>query len=225
MAKYPISIQDSLHDGKMASAFWKLLKLHVPSGSKILDPTAGEKLLWAGMPDDQFELGLEPKYDIVFSDINYEDSPGTSNYQQNLGRALDDHPEWVGVFDCVVYDPPYLIGENDTDDGRESQYGSYAFSLADLQMYMSWVPSVIYKLLKPEGKLILKCSDQYVVPERKFYLHHYEWLRRMTLAFKIIDIMIYRHHRMSPTAFQVKNRPCGVVMHTYYLCGERLELD
>lgn len=223
MAKYPISITDSIHDGKMAAAFWELLKLHVPSGSKILDPTAGGKLLWAGVPDDQFELGFEPQYEITFSDINYSGEE-YGNYQQNLGRAPTDRPEWVGAFDCVVYDPPYLIGENGTNDGRESQYGSYAFSEEDLKMYMSWVPSVIHKLLKPGGKLILKCSDQYVVPERKFYLHHYEWLRRMTLAFKIIDVMIYRHHRMSPTAFQVKNRPCGIVMHSYYLVGERLEL-
>ena len=72
------------------------------------------------------------------------------------------------------------------------------------------------KWLKDNGKLIVKCADQYQTKERKFYPHHYTWIRRLS-NFKIIDFFIFTHHRMSPTAFQVKDRPCSVIMHTYFL--------
>lgn len=217
MSKYPLSVQDSIPDGKVSEAFHQLLQLHVPEGAKILDPTAGSRLLWKNILfEDELNLGLGAPYDITFSDIK----EGDGNLQQNLARARMDRPEWFDAFDCCVYDPPYLIGENETSDPREGEYGTYAYSLADLEMYMGLVHTVIPSFLKPGGKLILKCSDQFVVPERKFYLHHYDWLTYMMRAFDIIDLMIYRHHRMSPTAFQVKQRPCSVIMHTYYLVGQ-----
>lgn len=220
--KYPLSIQDSLHDGKMSVAFYELLSLHAESGAKILDPTAGKHLLWEAAPKDELKtLGMLPFYDITFSDI--EGGPG--NEMQNLSRARVDRSDWFEAFDCVVYDPPYLIGENETDDPREKDYGTYAYSTSDLAAYMDLLHTVIPDLLKPKGKVILKCSDQYVVKERKFYPFHYKWMNVMVRDFEIIDIMIYRHHRMSPTAFQVKNRPCCVIMHTYYIVGQLLEFD
>lgn len=214
MAKYPLSIQDSIHDGKVADAFNQLLTLHVPLGSKILDPTAGSHLLWGNY--------LEPTifgvpYQVTFSDIN----GGPGNESVNLARARVDREEWLDAFDCVVYDPPYFIGESETQDPREENYGGYHYSRADLEMYMDLTHSVIPSLLKPNGILILKCSDQFVVPERKFYLHHYDWLTHMQYQFEIIDVMVYRYHRMSPTAFQVKDRPCGVIMHSYYFVGRK----
>jgi len=217
--KYPISVQDKLHDGRMSRAFVELLKLHIQPGSLILDPTAGSHLLWQAYTEADNDLikDIDPPYEIKFSDIK----GGEENIIQNLAFVQEDWPEWEESFDCVVYDPPYLIGENATNDPREEKYGAYCFSEEDLKAYMAYIPRQIRWLLKPKGRLILKCSDQYVVSQRKFYPHHYEWMRRMVLSFTIIDIMIYRHHRMSPTAFQVKNRPCSVVMHTYYIVGEK----
>ena len=78
------------------------------------------------------------------------------------------------------------------------------------------------KLLKDDGKLIVKCADQYQTVERKFYAHHYEWIKRLD-NFNIIDLNIFIHHRLSPTAFQVKNRPCSVIMHTYFLTFEKID--
>jgi len=199
----------------MTDAFYQLMMLHVPQGSKVLDPTAGYHMLWG----DNLSPGIfGADYEVTFSDI----AGGKDNEQLNLSRARSDRPEWLDSFDAVVYDPPYFIGENEAKDPREAAYGGYAYSLQDLLEYMRLCHTVIPDLLKPKGKLIVKCSDQYVVSERKFYHHHYEWMRNILLAFEITDIMIYRHHRMSPTAFQVKDRPCGVVMHTYYLVGEKL---
>lgn len=214
MAKYPLSIVDSEHDGKMAAAFAKLMELHVPQSSKILDPTAGGRLLWANIVSDEPSI-FAPYYDITFSDI--KELPNTE--QQNLSRVRVDRPQWFDAFDAVVYDPPYFIGASDTDDPREENYGTYDYSPSDLEEYMRLTHTVIPDLLKPRGKLILKCSDQFVVAERKFYLHHFEWLRYMQMAFEIVDVMIYRYHRMSPTAFQVKNRPCSVIVHSYFFVG------
>jgi len=70
--------------------------------------------------------------------------------------------------------------------------------------------------LTEDGKLILKCADQYQTKERKFYSHQNTWINKLD-NFEITDTLIFTHHRMSPTAFQVKNRPCSVIMHTYFL--------
>lgn len=212
MAKYPLSILDSISDGKMSDAFAKVLRMHMPAGSNILDPTAGTHLLWKSILFPGEPFAGDPEYNVTFTDIN----GGEGNEQQNLARAVYDRPQWLRTFDCVVYDPPYFIGEHSP---REEQYGTYAYSEQDLLMYMSLVHTVIPQLLMPKGKVIVKCSDQYVVSERKFYPHHLGWASSMLNEFSIADIMIYRHHRMSPTAFQVKDRPCSVVMHSYFLIG------
>jgi hypothetical protein len=39
--------------------------------------------------------------------------------------------------------------------------------------------------------------------------------------FRIVDAFIFTHHHMSPTAFQVKDRPCSVIMHTYFLVFQK----
>jgi hypothetical protein len=63
------------------------------------------------------------------------------------------------------------------------------------------------ELLKEEEKIILKCADQYQTAERRFYPHHHTWIKKLT-NFNITDLLIFTHHRISPTAFQVKDRPC-----------------
>jgi len=208
MAKYPISIQDSLHDGKLGPAFANLLKLHVKPWHEILDPTAGSRLLWEGIPLD--------KYHVYFSDIQGDNG----NIKMDLREAGLRFA--LGSFDAVVFDPPYFIGKSKTKDPREDKYGGYVQSYEELRQFIQMCTHPIWHLLKPGGKLIVKCSDQYSVPERKIYTHHIDWAIKMQEHYEIVDIMIYRHHRISPTAFQVKNRPCSVIMHTYFIVGRKI---
>ncbi len=119
-------------------------------------------------------------------------------------------------FDGIIYDPPYFFGYSGSSDPRREDYGDYVQTYQKLLEFMNVANSSFPKLLKENGKLIVKCADQYQTKERKFYPHHHTWINRLT-NFEIIDLLIFIHHRMSPTAFQVKNRPCSVIMHTYFL--------
>ena len=145
--------------------------------------------------------------DVIFSDV--------IDYGYNIVSSVDAL-NFDYQFDGIIYDPPYFFGYKGSDDPRREDYGDYIQSYDDLLWFMDVANEKFPSLLKPDGKLIVKCADQYQTKERKFYAHHNTWINRLT-NFEIIDLNIFIHHRISPTAFQVKDRPCSVIMHTYFL--------
>ena len=214
MAHYPIS-----HNGskKLGEYFKEILEFHVlPSKEiKILDPTCGKKHLWT----DFYELNLDGSIpinnygEIVFSDI--------VDYGQEIVSDIRNL-EFNDPFHCIVYDPPYFFGYRGSNDPRRNDYGDYIQNYDDLVWFMDFANERFTDWLTDNGKLIVKCADQYQTKERKFYCHHNTWINKLS-NFEIIDLMMFTHHRISPTAFQVKNRPCSVIMHTYFLVFQKRE--
>ena len=208
MAKYPIS-----HSGskKLGDYFREILTFHIPpSRTKILlDPTCGKKHLWEDFlkndPEGRKQVNEYGK--VVFSDIR--------DYGQEIISDAGSLNFDFG-FDGIIYDPPYFFGYKGSDDPRRLDYGEYTQSFEDLTKFMDIANDRLLSFLKEDGKLIVKCADQYNTKERRFYPHHYTWINRLT-NFDLIDLFIFIHHRISPTAFQVKDRPCSVIMHTYFL--------
>lgn len=202
MARYPLSVLQ----GSAQSSLAEILALHFPLKSHILDPTYGDGLMWSD--------GLLWQYEVASSDIK-------PPYSQDLFKLTDDHPDLIGRFDGILYDPPYMVGVAKSDDERQDAYGGYAGTEQDLKRYMGALTDPLPKLLKHNGKLILKCADQYVVSERKFYPRHIAWCNALIAGgFNIIDFYVYRYHHISPTAFQVKERPAAVVVHSYFIVGQ-----
>lgn len=195
MAKYPVSVAR----GKLAERMQEILTLHVPAGAQILDPTCGDKLQWDGFDSSAWS--------ITFRDIAQ-------------GQDLFETPE-RDFWDAIMYDPPYFFGVPKAQDKRQKNYGGYMQGRAELDKYISAVSNVLFETLKPGGILIVKCSDQYVVKQRKFYCLHFDWLSELVKCYTIKDIMLYHHSHTSPTAFQVKNRPCCVIVHTYFLIAQK----
>lgn len=204
MARYPVSVAR----GKVSERFQEILNLHFAPGSRILDPTCGEKLLWKEVDDSQ--------YDVTFSDLLPKDERTIS---QDLFLLPQNHPGWFGSFDGVVYDPPYFFGVPWFDDPRAETYKGYGQTKEDLFRFMRAPDSVFSQLLRSQGKIIIKCSDQYLVSEKKLYLLRYLWLNALTPRYDVVDFYIYHHPRVSPTAFQVKNRGSCVIVHTYFIVG------
>jgi len=205
VSKYPISIGG----GKVSPFFDKILRLHFPKGSRILDPTCGKKLLWADIDQSEWE--------VTFSDI--------APHQDSLTFDLFDLPSMEfglqkGKFDGIIYDPPYFFGVPLSNDPRAEAYGFYRQSKGELRKFMEATVTVFPSILRPQGKLIVKCSDQYYVPEKKLYLLHYMWLTIMLRAYKIVDFYVYHYPRVSPTAYQVKNRGSSIIAHTYFIVGQ-----
>jgi hypothetical protein len=208
MAKYPIS-----HNGKkkLGVFFKEILAFHIPpfKDEVILDPTCGKKHLWEEFLKTNLlnENEIKEYGQIIFSDIR--------DYGQTIISDVKNL-NFDYQFDGIIYDPPYFFGYKNSSDPRRADYGEYAQSLNELIEFMDVANTKLVNLLKDDGKLIVKCADQYNTKERKFYSHHYTWINRLS-NFQIIDLFVFIHHRISPTAFQVKNRPCSVIMHTYFL--------
>jgi len=208
LVKYPLSHNAGKELGEY---FYEILTFHIPpSKDKILlDPTCGKKHLWAEFlkSDLHGNIKLENYGRVVFSDI--------VDYGQEIVSDIKDL-NFDYKFDGIIYDPPYFFGYSGSKDPRREDYGDYIQTYDDLLWFMDVANERFPAWLKDDGKLIVKCADQFQTKERRFYPHHYTWINRLT-NFNVIDLLVFIHHRLSPTAFQVKNRPCSVIMHTYFL--------
>jgi len=211
VAKYPLSVRDT---GSVSDFFNDVLALHFKENDKILDPCCGERIIWQR---------VKGKYDVTFSDIR-NDLPGIESKDY---RDL----KYDSCFDGILFDPPYLFGVKAKKDKREDAYGGYAQTYDNLIHMMTEAPKHLINYLKPDGKIILKCSDQYYVPEHKFYSLSDQWYisfrNAMTNNFKklaqfyLIDRQIFIVHRVVPTAYQVKDRGASVQNYTFFLVFQK----
>lgn len=208
MAKYPLSHNAGKSLGEY---FFDILTFHIPPTKDmvLLDPTCGKKHLWVEFNNYNLlgKTNLEEYGKVVFSDIKDCGQEVVSDIA-NLNFDYE--------FDGIIYDPPYFFGYSGSTDPRREDYGDYLQTYEEFQWFMDIANKKFPTMLKKDGKLILKCADQYQTNERKFYPHHITWVNKLT-NFVLIDQFVFVHHRMSPTAFQVKDRPCSVIMHTYFL--------
>lgn len=213
MAKYPVSCLD----GTAADALRSVLSMHL-DGSRVLDLTYGEGLSWR----DGDLLDTTRVHTVRgLVDVELTRSDIKAPYNQNIFTVLADRPEWIGAFDLVYYDPPWFVDIGDESvDPRAEAYGGYGEQATSLDGYVM-VASSFEQLLRPSGKLVVKCADQYHVPSRRLLLHHIEWCKTLTITYDLVDFFVYRFHRISPTAYQVKNRPCAVVAHSYFIVGQK----
>ena len=178
MAKYPIS-----HSGskKLGEFFEEILTFHIPPSKEkaILDPTCGKKHLWEEYLKRNCygKTKLEEYGKVIFSDIKPYGQEIVSDV-----NSLNFNQE----FDGIIYDPPYFFGYEGSRDPRKEDYGDYVQTYEELLKFMDTANSKFPTWLKKNGKLILKCADQYQTKERKFYHHHYTWINRLT-SFEITD--------------------------------------
>jgi hypothetical protein len=147
----------SCHIGDNAGIFPDILDLHVPKGSVIADITYGRGAFWRNVATNSYRL--------LASDLK-------------LGTAWDNLPHGDQSVDAVVFDPPYMEGLYRTSKNALAGSGSHrsfqdAYSNGEaqagrptrkyhdavLQAYLSVVPEV-KRILRPSGKLIIKCQDE-----------------------------------------------------------------
>jgi hypothetical protein len=210
--KYPLSHN---RGKKLGEFFYEILTFHIPFDKEktLLDPTCGKKHLWVKFleKNSEGELPIDKYGEVIFADI-------VDHGQEIISNVNDLN--FNTKFDGILFDPPYFFGYFGSKDPRRKDYGDYAQNYEQLLEFMDTANRKFPLLLKDDGKLIVKCADQYQTKERKFYAHHYTWIQKLT-NFNLIDMYVFIHHRISPTAFQVKNRPCSVIMHTYFLVFEK----
>ena len=211
--KYPVSC---MSDGRVGidKVFYKIFTFHFPvsDGNKhqILDPTCGKQYLWKHFCLKSLITGkpILEKYNVIFSDIRDLGQSLVSDF-----RDLSFNKE----LDGIVFDPPYFFGVKVSDDPRRDDYGGYNQTYEELYEMIESASKIFPLWLKKGGKVILKCSDQFWTKDRKFYPHHITWTKLFEGMFDLVDIFIHIYHRVSPTAYQVKNRPSSIINHTYFL--------
>lgn len=184
---------------------YRILEFHLPENSTIIDPTPGKLHSW------QFYL-QESKRKQFFPPPMYNLVPIPDDITTFLNTA-----EWVenkGVSDAIFFDPPYVFGSPRGDDVRREDYGGYTYTFEEVQNFIKTANEQFPKFLREEGLLFLKYTDVFSLYTRQFYLCANLW-SQILQNFKPIDHYIIQHHHISPTAWQVKERPCGIVNYTY----------
>jgi len=181
-----------------------ILNFHLRNEAKILDITPGEKHSWrTWLREEKKRSSLffpRKKFYITWIEEDLETYRQTKTLQKE--------------YDAIFFDPPYIFGLSSTSDIRSKDYGEYFHSFDNIQHMFEKANKYFPKVLITGGKLFLKYSDVFSLQDRKFYFLAQHW-GNVLFNFKVIDHYIIQHHHISPTAYQVKERPCGIVNYTY----------
>lgn len=199
---------------RFAQVFLQVLEFHLFEGAEIIDPTPGEKYSW-----EEYE---QKKGKGFFPPMNF-----------NIHFIPDDittflktkaHVKENGPADAIFFDPPYIFGSKKGPDVRRKDYGEYDHNISDVKNFMQKANKCFPSFLKESGMMLLKYTDVFSLKERRFYFCAALWPSLFS-NFRVIDHYIIPHHHISPTAWQVKNRPCGIVNYTYLtvFCKENFQ--
>jgi hypothetical protein len=186
-----------------------VLEFHLFKGAEIIDPTPGEKYSWEEYERRKGKGFFPPmNFNIHFIPDDIDNFNFTADYVKRNGPT-----------DAIFFDPPYIFhskkkGQDVRKDDRGDDYGGYHHDLSDVKRFMMNANEHFPDFLKEEGLLFLKYTDVFSLEERHFYFCAALW-SNLFFNFHVIDHYIIRHHHISPTAWQVKNRPCGIVNYTY----------
>ena len=202
MDKTPIlQLQSKLPFDKV---FVRVLNFHLSEDAKILDITPGGKYSWQAWlrEEKQRKSTLFPhkKFRVFWVEENLSSYSYTKSMKEK--------------YDAIFFDPPYIFGLEKSSDQRTEDYGGYNHSFEEIQTMFEKANLALPNVLKPQGKLFLKYTDVFSLQERRFYFLSPVWVKALS-NFAVIDHYVIAHHHISPTAYQVKNRPCGIVNYTY----------
>ena len=193
-----------------AEVFPKILHLHVPVGSKIVDVTYGNGVFWKNVDLSEYEL--------LPSDI----ASGVDC------RAL---PYADGSLDAVVLDPPYMEGllrpnrEHKAGGGSFSAFREYYSNGDERSLGPKWHAAVTdlyfkagteaYRVLKANGIMIVKCQDE--VSANHQWLTHVEIINHYEqLGFYTKDLfVIVRQNRAGIT--RLKKQVHARKNYSYFL--------
>ena len=206
----------SSHLGDNAGIFPDILDLHVPKGSVVTDITYGKGVFWKNVNKEN--------YTLLPSDLK-------------LGMDWTDLPYDADSIDAVVFDPPYMEGlyrktkealaGSGTHQAFQNAYSNGAlhpekkvrkYHDAVLEAYLSVLPEV-KRILRPEGKFIVKCQDEVSANLQK--LTHVELIwayEKHGFYCKDLFVVIRRN---APVVSRLKKQEHARKNHSYFLIFKR----
>lgn len=202
----------SVLTGDNATVFWELLNFYKPPPAKVVDVTSSFKIFWKNMA-----TRLDgASYDVLFCDLRK--LPGIMLIQDCTKPALRS-----GIFDVVVFDPPFMatMGQNAVmaekwnklyvpSDNQRPANGKTPFKLS-LEGGMEFK-----RLLRPDGILIVKIQDIRGQPKDK--PTHAEIIRIITkIGFDYWDIVIFNQENRTVPDVPGRLKDTNSVVHGYFI--------
>jgi len=206
----------SAHLNDNSEVFPQLLALHVKKGSTVADLTYGKGVFWRNIPSTDYKL--------LASDLK-------------MGQAWTSLPHDSSSIDAVVFDPPYMEGlyrktkaslagsgshsafQDAYSDGcvqKESVQRKYHDAV--LEAYLSVMPEV-RRILRPDGKFIVKCQDEVSANRQK--LTHVELIWAFEhLGFYCKDLFVVVR-RNAPVISRLLKQEHARKNHSYFLVFQR----
>lgn len=206
----------SAHVADNAEVFPQVLRLHVPTKSRVADLTYGKGVFWRNVPSDEYQL--------LASDLK-------------LGQCWRSLPHDDCSIDAVVFDPPYMEGlyrqtkvalagsgthsafqEAYSNGTVQSEAPKRKYHDAVLEAYLSVMPEV-KRILRQGGKFIVKCQDEVSANRQK--LTHVEliWAYE-NLGFYCKDLFVVVR-RNAPVISRLLKQEHARKNHSYFLVFER----
>lgn len=193
-----------------SDVFPKVLRLHVPGGSKVADVTFGKGVFWKKIPRDEFQL-----------------------FATDLKNGVDCRklPYKTHEIDCIVLDPPYMEGLYRSDDsfagnGTHSAFQDhYSNGNRPSGLNSKWHDAVLEfyiqatieakRVLKPNGILIVKCQDEVSAGVQR--MTHVEIILNLArLGFYAKDIFVMVRNN-KPCVTRVIKQLHARKNHSYFL--------
>lgn len=202
MKKPMVTLQTKI---SFSQTLQRVLEFHLDEGATIVDPTPGKKHSWQYYLKEIKKPSLLPisNFNVVFIEDDITSFALTTGWANIAGPA-----------DAIFYDPPYIFGTSQEQDSRVHDYGNYNYFEEAVAEFFSIANKMFPSFLKDDGKLFIKYTDVFSLQDREYFFCANKWPSILS-NFKVIDHYIIVHHHISPTAWQVKDRPCGIVNYTY----------
>jgi hypothetical protein len=194
----------SAHMGTNDEVFPYVLQLYVPDGSKVADVTYGNGVFWKQVETE--------KYDFHPSDLK-------------SGVNCLKLPYGDGIFDAVVFDPPYMHTPGGTAHNGHQNFEQYynnnginhttkKYHEAVLDLYFRAADEAA-RILRGDGIYIVKCQDEVCANQQR--LTHVEIINELELKNFVVEDLFVVLRRNKPGVSRMLKQVHARKNHSYFL--------
>jgi hypothetical protein len=191
--------------GSNADLFAEIVKLYIPEGSVVADVTFGQGVFWKNIDTNSFDF-----------------------YPSDLADGIDcrNLPYEDGMFDALIFDPPYMHNHGRTaHEGHpdfEHYYANNSVSNTSYQAVLDlYVTSAneARRVLKPKSRYIVKCQD--TVASGKQRLTHVDIIKALVLKGFVVDDLFVLVRLNNPSVSRLIKQRHARKNHSYFLVFRR----
>lgn len=194
----------SAYVGSNDEVFPDVVKLYIPEGSKVADVTFGKGVFWKNIEISAFDF-----------------------HPSDLSNGVDcrNLPYGDGVFDVVVFDPPYMHTPGGTAHNGHQNFEQYygnngtshkekKYHEAVLDLYFSAADEA-WRILRWEGIYVVKCQDEVCANQQR--LTHVEIINELTKKRFIVEDLFVVMRKGRPGVSRVLKQVHARKNHSYFL--------